>query len=139
MINKLKQILDENVYERKEKAEVKNAFHRLNVKASESLEQFYMNFAGPFWKETLGVELLDMVEDDVNVESMTMECRNIHKFPEQYLVLTQLCANEVMVWNSSNDKVYRVDFEGGDTKLLNGQLEPEWESFEDFINTYFDL
>ena len=41
--------------------------------------------------------------------------------------------------NTFNNKVYRVDFEGGDEGLLKGELEAEWNSFEEFIVTYFDL
>lgn len=60
-------------------------------------------------------------------------------FPKKYLVLTEMEANEVIVLNSLNDKVYRVDFEGGDEKLLNEDLEEDWESFEEFLVTYFGL
>ena len=60
-------------------------------------------------------------------------------FPKQYLVLTEMAANEVIVLDTINDKVYRFDFEGGDEALRNEQLEETWENFEDFLTTYFDL
>lgn len=41
-----------------------------------------------------------------------------------------MTANEVIVLNSLDDKVYRVDFESGDEKLINGQLEEKWETFD---------
>lgn len=100
---------------------------------------FLLNFAGPFWEETLGMEFLDIVEDEINIESVTMECRIEHSFPVHYLVLTEMVANEVIVLNTLDDKVYRVDFEGGDEKLLNGVLQAEWQSFEEFLIAYFDL
>ena len=62
-----------------------------------------------------------------------------HSFPVHYLVLTEMVANEVIVLNTLDDKVYRVDFEGGDEKLLNGVLQAEWQSFEEFLIAYFDL
>ena len=46
---------------------------------------------------------------------------------------------EVIVLNTIDDKVYRVDFEGGDEKLLKGVLQAEWYSFEKFLIAYFGL
>lgn len=139
IVSELKAILDSDTYTRESPEEVIKTFQRLSVKASKAVEDFFMNFEGPFWEETLGMEFLDIVEDEVNVESVTMECRMEHSFPEHYLVLTEMVANEVIVLNTIDDKAYRVDFEGGDEKLLNGVLQAEWHSFEDFLMTYFGL
>lgn len=51
----------------------------------------------------------------------------------------ELCANEILVLNTINDKVYRVDFEGGHEDLLNGKLDEEWSGFDAFLIEYFDL
>ena len=139
IISRLKEILDKNLYSRRNKEEVVDAFKRLDVNASDVVKEFYFNFAGPFWEQTLGMELLDIVNDGVNIESITNECREVHMFPKKYLVLTEMEANEVIVLNTLNDKVYRVDFEGGDEELLNEELGEDWESFEDFLVTYFGL
>ena len=139
IISRLKEILDHNTYARADENEVIQAFQRLDVKVSNLVKEFFMNFAGPFWEETLGMEFLDIVEDNVNIESVTNVCRKVHLFPKQYLVLTEMVANEVIVLNTLNDKVYRVDFEGGDQALLNEQLQEEWENFEQFLITYFGL
>ena len=98
-----------------------------------------MNFAGPLWEETLGMKFLDIVEDEINIENVTIECRREHSFPVNYLVLTEMVVNEVLVLNTLDDKVYRVDFEGGEKKLLNGVLEAEWQNFEDLLIAYFNL
>lgn len=71
------------------------------------------------------MEFLDIVDDRVNTESITNECRREFSFPIHYLVLTEMAVNEVLVLNILNNKVYRVDFEGGDEKLLSGELEAE--------------
>ncbi len=139
IIEKLREILDTDIYARKDKKLVIQAFQRLKVNVSESVIEFFINFSGPFWEETLGMELLDIVEDDVNIEVMTNECRKEHSFPNQFLVLTEMCANEIIVLNTINDKVYRVDFEGGHEDLVNGKLDEEWSSFEEFLIDYFDL
>lgn len=138
-ILKLKEILDSNTYARENSDDVLQAFLRLNVNVSKSVEEFFTNFAGPFWEENIGMEFLDIVDDEINIENMTNECRREHLFPEYYLVITEMVANEVIVLNTLDDRVYRVDFEGGDEKLLNGVLPAEWDSFEDFLIEYFDI
>ena len=139
IISRLKKTLDKSTYARADKNEVIQTFKRLDVKAPKLVEEFFLEFVGPFWEETLGMELLDIVDDEVNIESITNECRKVHLFPKQYLVLTEMVANEVIVLNTLNDKIYRVDFEGGDEALLNERLEAEWENFEQFLIAYFDL
>lgn len=139
IISKLKGVLDSSIYTRENPDEVIQTFLRLSVKVSKDVEEFFVNFAGPFWEETLGMQFLDIVEDKRNIENITMECRREHSFPMHYLVLTEMVANEVIVLNTLDDKVYRVDFEGGEEKLLSGVLQAEWQSFEDFLAAYFDL
>lgn len=139
IISELKTILDSGIYARENPDEVIQTFQRLSVNVSKDVEDFFVNFAGPFWEETFGMEFLDIIEDEVNIESVTMECRMEHSFPEHYLVLTEMVANEVIVLNTIEDKVYRVDFEGGDEEMLNGVLQAEWQSFEEFLTAYFDL
>ena len=139
ILEKIKKYLNSDIYDRDDKNEVCLAFERLGVEVSTCVKEFYKNFAGPFWEESMGMELLDIIDDDVNIETMTLECRKTHGFPNKYLVLTELVANEILVLDSSNDKIYRVDFEGGDTQLLNGKLFAEWESFEEFLICYFGI
>ena len=139
IISRLKEVLDDSIIARKDKDEVIQAFKRLDVNVSELVEEFFLNFTGPFWEGIIGMEFLDIVNDKVNIESITNICREVHSFPKQYLVLTEMVALEVIVLNTLNDKVYKVDFEGGDEALKNGQLEARWESFEQFLIEYFGL
>ena len=143
IIGRLKEVFEKEVsddrYVRKDKDEVIQAFQRLDVQVPELFEEFFLNFIGPFWSEIIGMEFFDIVDDIYNIESETNVCREVHSFPKQYLVLTQIIAMEILVLNTLNDKVYRVDFEGGDEALRNGQLEATWESFEEFLIEYFGL
>lgn len=139
IIEKLREILDADTYARKDKESVIQAFRRLKVNVSELVIDFFVNFSGPFWAETLGMEFLDIVDDDVNIEFMTKECRKVHSFPDRFLVLTEMCADEILVLNTINDKVYRVDFEGGHEDLVNEKLDEEWPSFEAFLIEYFGI
>ena len=47
--------------------------------------------------------------------------------------------SEVIVLDSETDKVYRVNFEGGDELLKSGNLSEEWSSFIAFLKEYFNL
>ena len=39
-----------------------------------------------------------------------------------------------------NEKLYKVCLEyGEDEDLLNGKLEPTWQSFNDFLIDFFDI
>ena len=55
IISKLKEILDSSTYARENPDEVIQTFQRLSVKVSKDVEEFFVNFAGPFWEETLGM------------------------------------------------------------------------------------
>ena len=49
-----------------------------------------------------------------------------------------MVANEILVLDTELDKVYRVDFEGGELKLKNNELNETWSSFLEFRKEYFD-
>ena len=115
------------------------AISELNVHPSEDFIQFYTLFAGPFWEENMGIELLDIIDDHNNICSSTYICRNEYGFDDKYLVLSEMNTSEVIVLDSETDKVYRVNFEGGDELLKNGNLSEEWSSFIAFLKEYFNL
>ena len=47
---------------------------------------------------------------------------------------------EVTVVDTVSHKVYKVCLEcGEDEDLLNGKLEPTWQSFNDFLIDFFDI
>jgi hypothetical protein len=49
-----------------------------------------------------------------------------------------MSANAVLVLDTVTDKVYIVNFEGGDELLLTGELKETWSSFFDFLKAYFN-
>ena len=134
----LEEILSDTIYSRDNKEDVIKTIKELDVNPSEEFIQFYMTYAGPFWEETLGIELMDIIEDNNNILKLTNICRDEYKFNKKYLVLSEMSANEVIVLDSYTDKLYRVNFEGGDELLKYGELEGEWNNFIDFIREYFD-
>nr|WP_154985930.1 SMI1/KNR4 family protein [Paenibacillus xylanexedens] len=135
---RLEEILAEETYKRQNKGEVRDAIIRLDVKVSETFFEFYSKYTGPFWEEFVPFELLDIVEDTNTVESYTKISRIEHEFPKQYLVLSEMSANAVLVLDTITDRVYKVNFEGGDELLKKGQLKETWSTFYDFLVEYFD-
>ncbi len=59
-------------------------------------------------------------------------------FLKKYLVLSEMSANAILVLDSVTDKVYSVNFEGGDELLLSGELEETWPTFYEFLKEYFN-
>ena len=54
-------------------------------------------------------------------------------------MITDYCdVGEVTVLDTWSNMVYKVYFECGED-LLNGKLEPTWQSFNDFLIDFFDI
>lgn len=136
---RLKVLLGESMYKRKDLFEVGVAIKDLEVSPSKTFLEFYERYEGPFWEGNTGFELLDIVEDEErNIGVYTRIARKEHGFKNSLLVLSEMTALAVLVLDTLNDKVYKVNFEGGQRKLLQGKLEPDWPSFYDFLFDYFD-
>ena len=135
---KMRVVLADPKYTRKNTDVVELALERLNVHAPSSFVDFYKTFTGPFWSNSLGVELGDLVEDRDSVECLSQECRRLFMFPDRFLVLTPLSSGgTIHVLDTEADAVYVVDLEGGEELLRRGQLEARWSSFCDFLEAYF--
>ena len=135
---RLDEVLGEEIYKREDSNEVKDSLIRLGVDTSDTFQGFYNQYAGPFWGEHVPFELLDIVDEENNIESYTLISRKEHDFPKQYLVLSEMSANAVLVLDTVTDKVYIVNFEGGDELLLKGELKEAWLTFFDFLEVYFN-
>jgi len=136
----LEKVLKEDIYIRKNKEDVYKALKRLDVNAFETFVEFYCNYSGPFWVGNIPFELLDLLdEENRNIEHYTYICRKEHHFPNKFLVLSEMATGTVLVLDSETDKVYKVNFEGGDELLLKGELKETWENFDDFLKVYFNI
>ncbi|WP_077357055.1 SMI1/KNR4 family protein [Virgibacillus halodenitrificans] len=135
---RLDEVLGEEIYKREDSNLVQEALTRLGVNASDTFQEFYIQYEGPFWEEHVPFELLDITEEENNIESSTLTSRKVHGFPKQYLVLSEMSANAILVLDTVTDKVYIVNFEGGDELLLKGDLKETWSSFSDFLKAYFN-
>jgi len=98
---------------------------------------FFEKYEGPFHSDHSGFELLDVQNQDPSIYSNTKYCREQLGWPPAFIVLTDLLGGSALVFEYEKDKVYVVDFEGGDEELVAGTLEPYWSSFEEFLLDYF--
>ena len=130
------QYLDSRKYFRVDKDVVNKVLTRLSGDHL-LLRNFFETYEGSFWSEHLGCELLDITEGDESIETSTQTCRVQFGFPMRFFVLTRFSAGQVVVLDIERDKVYEVDFEGGDAMLLSGDLPQRWESFEAFLKEFF--
>lgn len=135
---KLDQVLGEDIYKREDKSKVNEALNSLEVDVSVTFREFYYYYAGPFWEEFVPFELLDIVDEENNIESYTFISREEHGFPKKYLILSEMSANAVLVLDTVTDKVFTVNFEGGDELLLKGELKETWPTFYEFLKAYFN-
>jgi len=124
-------------YARLDVESVNAALRRLETAVPDSFRDFYTKYAGPFGSKRIGFLLLDLCEDTPNVITQTQVCRKEHGWPKKLVVLTDLLGNAVLVLDAEIDRVFNVDFEGGDEELIRGQLEPSWSSFNDFLSFFF--
>ncbi|RAS80961.1 SMI1/KNR4 family protein [Priestia endophytica] len=130
-------VLQEDLYKRRNKSKVKTALANLDVEVPSSFSEFYNTYEGPFWEEHVPYELLDMVEEEGNIQFYTDILRKEYKFPKNYLVLSELSVNTVLILDTLTDKVYCMSFEGEDEQLLNGELKASWSTFYAFLEDYF--
>lgn len=128
-------VLGDAIYARRNVEMVAGVLAALDVK-HDLLRSFFERYEGPFWSENTGYEVLDILDGDETIQSATEICRKQFLFPVQFLVLSRLSAGQVVVLDTLDDKVYEVDFEGGEALLLAGQLAPRWESFRSFLNEF---
>ena len=132
----VKSLLAEPTYARANPDSVAPILSDLGVEHS-LLRSFLERYEGPFWSEHIGCEMLDLYEGEETIKSATETCRQRFGFPSNLLVLSQLTAGQIVVLDTSDDKVCEVDFEGGEELLKKKELEPRWDSFRSFLVEYF--
>lgn len=114
------------------------ALERLGVAPSESFLEFFRQFTGGYHSEAVGFLLLDLCEGTPSIPSQTAAARAVSPLPASCLVLTEMKAGAVLVYDCASDAVYTMDFEGADEELAEGKLAPTWGSFRDFLEDFFD-
>ncbi len=133
----VRQALHDDIWQRADSSAADEILRNLRVPDSATFFEFFTTFAGPFGSKSFGHELLDLYEQKESIATNTEAVRSEFGFPNRYLVVSNLLGHSVLVYDIESEKVYDVDFEGGDQMLLKGSLNPSWNSWEEFLCEYF--
>ena len=111
----------------------------LGIPSGSSAAQFYSEYSGPFCSRNTAFMLLDVGDPalDESVERATLSIRAMFGWPARYLVISDVLAHSVLVYDTTSDSVFDVDFEGGDLLLVSGNLPASFATFNDFLAWYF--
>jgi hypothetical protein len=132
-------VLGDTRYRREDPKIVEEAAASLGASLPKPLLDFYKRFRGPLGSNLIGYQLLDLVEENPSVLSLTNECRTQFSFPAEWIVISDLNAGALLVLDCRSNRVYDVDFEGGIELLKEGALEPRWTSIEGFLIEFFQM
>lgn len=129
--------LTDDLWKRGSESKIDSALESLGVDPSSDFAEFYRRFWGPFHSARVGHELLDVIEQDESVLSATQSVRDEFGFPNRFIAISTLTGNSLLVYDVDTGQVFDVDFEGGDELLLQGELDPRWRSWNEFVTDYF--
>ena len=127
------------VYRRESPVE-RAELERIGIAADSAFGLFFARHHGPFGSTVTQFLLLDLLDQDPtdSVVTSTRVIRERFGWPDRYFVISDMLAHAVLVYDATSDRVFNVDFEGGDALLLAGDLPPSHTSFEDFLRWFFD-
>jgi hypothetical protein len=129
--------LNDPIYARRDPSAVNRALQRLGVVVPERFAAFWRRYEGSFSSTDTAYEFLDLCVGTPSVVSQTEDCREVHGFPNHILVLSDMVGLAALMYDVRTNQVFNVDFEGGDQLMIRGELEPTWDTFEDFLGYYF--
>lgn len=137
---KLRDYLDsKGCYSRLDSRVTDESFARLGVIPGEVFAEFYRDYEGAFGSDFTGYTLSDIIRGNETsiVDATEYFRKNEPDWVHNHLIISDMCAHAVLVYDCGTDSVYNVDFEGGADQLKEGTLEPQWASFESFLDFYF--
>jgi hypothetical protein len=121
---------------------VKAVLGELQVNAPLQFVDFFTHYRGPFGSEKTAFEMAELCEPQANLDQSipqsTFVGRSVHDLPKKFLVLSNMVAHAVLVYDTERDLVFNMDFEGGLELLKDGALEPEHAGFQEFLEWYFE-
>lgn len=111
----------------------------LGIKPNSSAALFFSQYSGPFFSSNTGFTLLEIGGEDLreSIDFSTKIVQEKFAWPKRYLVISDLVANSVLVYDTISEGVFNVDFEGGDSMLLQGKLPADFVSFQAFLEWFF--
>gem|GEM_PF-4474310 len=81
--------------------------------------------------------LLDILSGIHTVEQFTREFYDAFDPPDYFLAISEIDQREGLYYNFKTQAVFFVEFDYDFETFLSGNLQPVWQSFDDFIFDYF--
>lgn len=129
--------LNSAVWKRENENSIEEALTQLAVDHASDFAKFFRCYWGPFHGPALGHELLDLVEQDESIISVTHLMRKQFDLPDRFLVVSTLTGNSLLIYDSLTQQIFDVDFEGGIELLRSGELDARWKSWNVFLCDFF--
>jgi len=129
--------LSEDLWKRGDESNVEEALTELGVNPASDFAEFFRRYWGPFHSARVGHELLDVIEQEESIVSVTQAVRDEFGFANRFIAISTLIGMSVLVYDLDTQCVFDVDFEGGEELLQSGEIEPRWQSWNDFLTDYF--
>jgi hypothetical protein len=133
----VEKFLNDSAWLRQSTVGLDDALSELGIAITDDIGEFFFKYWGPFSSDSVGYELLDLVEDDESILTSTRVGHEVLGFPSCFVILSSMNGLAVLVYDSATGCVYDVNLEGGDQLLKAGQLTPRWHSWNDFLLSYF--
>ena len=122
------------------RAQVIATLQTLGVDASPAFVDFFAEYEGPFSSGVTAHQLCSLTDPgDMNtaIVEATRLAREAHGFATRFLVISDFVGGSVLVYDTRDDHVFNVDFEGGKELLHEGRLAPQFKTFKEFLDWYF--
>jgi len=139
VLNDLETVLAGERFRHERPDEVRAALKRLIDGDASLLREYLARYRGPIGSTLTGFQLLDAIEEDPNVVSSTECLRNEFGLGRNWVVLSDVVGDAVLMYDVDSDCVFNVDFDGGVDILLEGKLQPIAESLEAFLRHFHAL
>ena len=124
---------------RKDALHAFEALRQIGVDENTELGEFYTKYRGGFLSPEPRPELLDIAGPAIPaIPDQTAYVLDRYELPEEFVALTSDESEGMYLYNRNNKSVY--DFNVGQSQeLVNGEIQPRWNSFNDFLNWFFNI
>ena len=124
---------------RKDASPAFEALRQLEIDRKTELGEFYTKYKGGFISPEPRPELLDIAGPAIPaVPDQTEYVLDRYELPVEFVALTSDESEGMYLYNKNNQSVY--DFNVGQTQeLVNGEIQPRWNSFYEFLSWFFDI
>ena len=128
---------DGDVVLRKDALQAFQALMQMEIDKESEFGEFYTRYRGGFISSEPRPELLDIAGPAIPaIPDQTAYVLDRYELPEEFVALTSDESEGMYLYNKNNKSVY--DFSVGQSQdLINGKIQPRWNSFNEFLEWFF--